>query len=72
MRKPLAECKDWVVVLHHGGYTTVMESYTKWSDARKRRDVIERRGYTTSVVSREFAMFKEMEGKLAWNKTTPY
>ena len=74
MRKSLSECKEWVVVMFHGGkYATVLESYSNEAHAEARAALITRATCASAVaVWRELAITKEQEGKWAWNKSIPY
>lgn len=69
MRKSLAECKDWVVVLFSDRGETVLESYTNRQHAAIRRNAILRRGINCGVYSKAFAVQQENEGAWAWNRT---
>ena len=73
MRKSLAECKDWVVIVYAEGMTP-LESYKHLKDANHRVKCVKLRLPNTviNVLSKAYCVRLEREGALAWNKTTPY
>lgn len=73
MRKSMSECNEWVVVMYHGAMTP-LESYNSYKDAAARIRAIVRRIPTAllNVLSVTYVTLLEEQGKLAWNKSTPY
>lgn len=71
MRKHIADCKEYIVVLYHQGRRTPMESYTKSIDAWRRKESIEAK-HTNAIVgvlAKEYALILEKDGELAWGKS---
>ena len=73
MRKSMSKCKGWVVVMYHGAMTP-LESYNRYEDAMQRMNAISKRIPTAllNVLSNTYVTSLEVQGKIAWNKSTPY
>lgn len=71
MRKHIADCKVYIVVLYHQGKRTPMESYSEFKDAEARQAAIHSKHTRVGVgiINKQYAIELESEGKLAWGKS---